>query len=258
MPGKGIDSARILLVEDERAVREMARLILEHEGWAVVEAGSLEQAGGCIRAENGYFDLFILDLHLPDGLGTHLAEEIRRCSQNARVLFATGDQGWLRRLESEGAAVLPKPFTPLQIIEAVRHILAERRPVAVVIEPGPVERRLIQCVLERRGLTVRVTAHFDEGLRLAEECDSAVLLTIPPEGESAQGRLRELRKTNPRLRVIALGAEASAGQDWCDGAHGPLLGEAGLVHEIERVLESRLGGTRGRSEGAGVHQHGDG
>ena len=127
MSGKGTASARILLVDDEWAVRELARLILEHEGWAVVEAGSLEQAVECIRAENGYFDLFILDLHLPDGLGTQLAEQIRRSCHDARVLFATGDPGWLRRLEGEGQAVLPKPFTPLQIIQAVRPVLAERR-----------------------------------------------------------------------------------------------------------------------------------
>lgn len=130
MPGITPASARILLVEDESAVRELARQILEHEGWEVVEAGSLEQAADCTRASNGRFDLLLLDLHLPDGLGTQLADEIRRSGGNARVIFTTGDPGWLRRLGSEGETVLPKPFTLLQIIQAVRLALAGRIPVA--------------------------------------------------------------------------------------------------------------------------------
>ena len=136
MSGKATGSARILLVEDEWTVRELARLILEHEGWAVVEAGSLEEAAEFIRAENSYFDLFILDLHLPDGLGTQLAEQIRHSCQNARVLFTTGDPVWLRRLESEGESVLPKPFTPFQIIQAVRQTLARRRRGGDLRTPG--------------------------------------------------------------------------------------------------------------------------
>lgn len=257
MSSKGTDTARILLVDDERAVRELARLILEHERWEVVEAGSLEEAAECIRAEKRCFDVFIVDLHLPDGLGTQLAQEIRRSCENARVIFTTGDPGWIQHLGAEGEAVLPKPFTPLQMIQSARLALAAGRPVAVVIEPGPVQRRLIQSVLEGQRMVVIATASVEEGLRLARERAAVVLLTVPPEDESALESLRELRKASPRLRVIALLGEAAASPDWCDGTQGTPLCEACLVDEIERVLESRPPGTSGRSEGAGVHQHSD-
>src|SRR3974390_882369 len=124
MAGKGTYVLRILLVEDDRAVREMARMILEHESWEVVEASSLEDARDCLRNKNRYFDLFIIDLHLPDGLGTQLVEEIRRSRGTASVVIATGDPGRLKHLKGDAAVVLPKPFTPLQLTQAARHGLA--------------------------------------------------------------------------------------------------------------------------------------
>ncbi len=124
MSGKDTNTARILLVEDERTVRELARLILDHEGWDIVEAGSLTEAAECMRTKIRPFDLFILDICLPDGFGTQLAEKMRQTEANPKVLYMTGDPGWLRRLGAEGAPLLPKPFTPLQMIQAVQQALA--------------------------------------------------------------------------------------------------------------------------------------
>ena len=257
MSGKDTDAARILLVEDEQTVRELARLFLEREGWEVVEAGNLIEAVECVRAAKGSFDLFILDICLPDGFGTQLVEQMRFSGGNPNVIYMTGDPGWLERLRVEQAQLLPKPFTPLQLIHAVRQTLAWQRPVAVVIEPQPVHRRMILSVLERHGMAVLSTAYFDEGIRLAQERAAAVLLTIPPSGESALERLRQLRQERPELKVIALDKETGPGAEWCDGSHASPLCEACLIDELARVLDRPAPHPGWRSEGAGMHQHGD-
>ena len=124
MSGIDTNAVRILLVEDEHTVRELARLILDHEGWDIVEAGSLTEAAECVRTKKRPFDLFILDICLPDGFGTQLVEKMRHTGANPKVIYMTGDPGWLRRLGAEGAALLQKPFTPLQMIQAVHEALA--------------------------------------------------------------------------------------------------------------------------------------
>ena len=256
MSGKDTNGVRILLVEDEQSVRELARLLLENEGWEVVGAGSLIEAAERVRTANGSFDLLIVDICLPDGFGTQLVEKMRQAGGNPNVIYTTGDPGWLRRLNVEGASVVPKPFTSVQMIHAARLALAGRRPVAVVIEAEPVERRMIHSVLERQGMAVLSTAHFDEGIRLARERETVVLLTIPPSGESELEGLRGLRKERPRLRIIALGREVSPGQEWSDGSQSAPLCEGCLANELARVLGWGPQAGEG-SEATGAHQHGE-
>ncbi|MGO9242557.1 MAG: response regulator [Bryobacteraceae bacterium] len=124
MSGTDTKAVRILLLEDEHAVRELARLILDHEGWEIVQAGSLTEAAECVRTKKRPFDLFIVDICLPDGFGTQLVEKMRQTGADPMVIYMTGDPGWLRRLGAEGAALLQKPFTPLQLIQAVQQALA--------------------------------------------------------------------------------------------------------------------------------------
>jgi len=252
-PGDRIGPPRMLLVEDERAVRELGRLILEHDGWDVEEAGSLEEAQECLRSKSGSYDLFIVDLRLPDGLGTELAEEIHRASGRARLIFTTGDPGSQRRLENQGHAVLPKPYTPLQMIQAAREALAAARPLAVVVVPGAVQRRLSQSVLARLGMTVKTAASVDEGLSLAREPRVVLMLTVAPEGESAMAQLRNLRLANPALKVIALEAEPPVAQDWYDAVHGTPISEESLALAVQRVLRPRPQAATAGSERADTH-----
>ena|ERR1022692_306655 len=54
---------RILLAEDDEAVRDMLRESLERDGFEVVAVGTVRDAPSCIAAEN--FDLLLSDLHIP-------------------------------------------------------------------------------------------------------------------------------------------------------------------------------------------------
>jgi CheY-like chemotaxis protein len=97
------EPTRALIVEDDPVVaRSVARRLLR-EGYTVSLAGSCRAA----RAAGGGFQVAILDLDLPDGSGTDLADELLRLGAVRGVVFYTGslDPGQRRRAALFGSLV---------------------------------------------------------------------------------------------------------------------------------------------------------
>lgn len=116
---------RVLLVEDDPAVaRGLARLLMAR-GLSVDVATSCAAA----RALPGPFDLAILDLELPDGLGVDLARALVLRSKVCALMFYTGAsyQPLLRRAAELGP-VIPKHAGPLALLDAAHTRLSEPRP----------------------------------------------------------------------------------------------------------------------------------
>src|SRR5207244_1620284 len=102
----------ILLVEDEDAVRKLARLTLEGCGYAVTEAPDGETALDLLT-DSGHFDLLVTDLTMPGIGGWDLAEQVRAVRPDIGVVFISGYAPDIDRLESlSGAVFLAKPFPP--------------------------------------------------------------------------------------------------------------------------------------------------
>lgn len=199
----------ILLVDDDHTVRSFARIILEHEGWQVEEAGSLREAFEQVRSCGFRPHVTVVDILLPDGVGTELVGDLRQARPKSKVIFITGDPGWLRRLNAhaQADAVLAKPFTPVQLVVAVRSALETMRPVVVIVESGRVYQRLIGSALEQESVKLATASSFDEGLQLASETGAAVLFTPEPEEDGALARLLDLRREMPALAVVALASD---------------------------------------------------
>src|SRR5258708_3919935 len=85
-PSKG--SARVLLVDDARALRFTLRTLLIEAGYAVEEAATLRAARECL-VHGTAFQAVILDRFLPDGNGLELVPELRRCCPAARIVLLT-------------------------------------------------------------------------------------------------------------------------------------------------------------------------
>src|ERR1700716_3522037 len=80
---------RILLSEDDRAVRDMLRATLERDGLEVVAVGSVPEALQRIATES--FDLLLSDLHMPQaGDGFTVVSAMRHTHPNAVTLLLTG------------------------------------------------------------------------------------------------------------------------------------------------------------------------
>ena len=112
----------ILVVEDEVSVRYMMKRTLEDAGYAVVEAGSAEEALDVIRTGGG-IRLVVTDVVMPRKNGRELADEMKKMRPGLPVLFTSGytDGEIARRgLLDADAAFIQKPLTPNALVRAVR------------------------------------------------------------------------------------------------------------------------------------------
>ncbi len=114
---------RVLLVEDEERIRNVARLTLQGQGYAVVEADRAEAALRHLTAGRE-FDLLVTDLVMPGLDGRELAARVRAARPDIGVVFISGYAPDPHRLdEVPGAVFLPKPFSPPDLLRvAVRAV----------------------------------------------------------------------------------------------------------------------------------------
>jgi CheY-like chemotaxis protein len=107
---------RVLVIDDEVAVNNNIRKILEKKGIAVDQAFTRSEA--VQKIESGDFALVLLDLKIPDVRGLELLEAIRAQDADTKVIIITGYASVETAVECArmGAVdYLPKPFTPAEI-----------------------------------------------------------------------------------------------------------------------------------------------
>ena len=108
---------KVLIVEDEPAIRMITRTVLSGAGYEVTEAESGVAALAAVGAA-GPFALILLDLGLPGGDGATLLPELRKRSPASRVLVVSGlTQDDVGDIGSDG--FLGKPFTKAKLLDAV-------------------------------------------------------------------------------------------------------------------------------------------
>ena len=113
---------RILLVDDERLVRETLRLLLGQIGFAVVEANNGAEALGLFAREP--FDLVVTDYEMPFVKGNELAARIRRISPRQPILMMTGF-GHNASPNNPVDAVLAKPLNFARLRTIMHQLLNE-------------------------------------------------------------------------------------------------------------------------------------
>jgi PAS domain S-box-containing protein len=117
---------RILLVEDEGAVRAVARETLVAQGYEVLEAGDVDDALRIAREDARPIHLLLTDVVMPLMSGWALAEQVRRMHPETKVLYMSGyADGTVRRPPIAGSepALLLKPFTPPALARKVREMV---------------------------------------------------------------------------------------------------------------------------------------
>lgn len=127
-------SETILLVEDESALRGLARLVLEARGYSVLEAADGREGLAVFTLHSGAIDLLLTDVVMPISGGRELAEAARRLRPGLKVLFMSGhtEDTILKEGIGNGAQFLQKPFTSAVLALRVRDALdsASRSTVA--------------------------------------------------------------------------------------------------------------------------------
>ena len=130
-PGAGLPEAprveaRIMVVEDDAAVRGIAAEIMRELGYGVSEAADAEDAMRQLARQAGPLDLLLTDLALPGAMdGRALAVRVRQTSPATRVLFMSGSLDEQAAGTSEPATRwLAKPFRRTQLAAAVAELVA--------------------------------------------------------------------------------------------------------------------------------------
>lgn len=119
---------RLLLVEDEPAVRDLLREALEEAGWVVDEAWGVNEALGLVEVFP--YDLVVLDLGLPDGDGQEVLSALRRRGSPIPVLILTArdaPEARIAGLEEGADDYVVKPFYPKEVVARARALLRRSR-----------------------------------------------------------------------------------------------------------------------------------
>ena len=131
-------SHKVLLVDDDDAIRDMMTATLEHKGFGVVAAANVTEALKLITTES--FDVLITDLHMPnpsDGFAVITA--MRHLQPNALTLLVSGYPDVKSAMDAillEADEIIVKPFETRKLADLVNDKLLSRKPVV----PTPKER----------------------------------------------------------------------------------------------------------------------
>lgn len=144
---------RVLVVEDEAAMRDMVGYVLDQEGIEVEAAGSGEAGLEAFRSAREPFDLVILDVMLPGGLdGIEVCRRIT-ASSNVPVIMLTArddEMSVVVGLEVGADDYITKPFSPRELVSRMRAHLRRQRLNAQGVE---------QRVLAFPGLEIDLLRH---------------------------------------------------------------------------------------------------
>jgi two-component system cell cycle sensor histidine kinase/response regulator CckA len=139
-PTTAYGSETVLLVEDEVALRAMAREALQNHGYVVLEAGNGVEALAVADSMRGPIHLLVTDVVMPRMGGGELAQRLSAAQPGMRVLFMSGytDDAVVREGVSEAtSAFLQKPFTLGTFARKVRETLDAPPSNAGLGDPPP-------------------------------------------------------------------------------------------------------------------------
>ncbi|TKB49446.1 phosphate regulon transcriptional regulatory protein PhoB [Ferrimonas sediminicola] len=124
-------TARILIVEDESAIREMLTFVLDQHGFQTVSAEDFEQ--GVQKLVEPLPDLVLLDWMLPGGSGIQLAKQMRSQDHTRQIpiimLTARGEEeDRVRGLEVGADDYMTKPFSPKELVARIKAVLRRSAP----------------------------------------------------------------------------------------------------------------------------------
>jgi len=133
----------VLVVEDEKDIRELVRFHLEQEGYTVREADSGEAATTELQA--GVPDLVLLDIMLPGTDGLMLCRRLRGSAETAGVpiIMLTAKAAEVDRvlgLEMGADDYVTKPFSPRELVARVKAVMRRARPSELAVASEVYER----------------------------------------------------------------------------------------------------------------------
>ena len=151
---------KILLVEDDAALRGALEELLCREGYEVIKASNVRTAQGVMNSE---VDLIMLDVGLPDGDGISLCHQWRDEGVKTPILFLTAKDEELdvvRGLDAGGNDYVTKPFRMQELLSRIRALLRRNQKETTVSRSGiTLDKAKLQASRDGEMLLLTVTEY---------------------------------------------------------------------------------------------------
>ena len=157
---KGECPMKILLVEDDAALRGALEELLCREGYEVIKASNVRLARSAMNSE---VDLIMLDVGLPDGDGVSLCRQWRDEGVETPILFLTAKDEELdvvRGLDAGGNDYVTKPFRMQELLSRIRALLRRNQKEVTVSRSGiTLDKAKLQASRDGEVLLLTVTEY---------------------------------------------------------------------------------------------------
>ena len=209
---------RILVVEDDPAIRLLIEEVLSDAGYDVMIAGSGSKAVQLANEYEGIIHLLLTDVLLPNMGGNEIAARITADRPETKVLFMSGFTGNVvgdRKNLAPGAEFLQKPFSPDALCEKIGSMLSTtsfpssspsssiRR--VLVVDDDPSLRNLLAQTLEGAGFQTFVAEDGrDARMQVEERSIDLVITDLAMPGEEGMELIRTLKKKQPNIKIVAM------------------------------------------------------
>ena len=151
---------KILLVEDDTALRGALEELLAREGYEVSKVSNVRSA---VEAMNSEIDLAMLDVGLPDGDGVSLCRKWRSEGLETPILFLTAKDEELdvvRGLDAGGNDYVTKPFRMQELLSRIRALLRRNQKDATITRSGiTLDKAKLQASQDGEVLMLTVTEY---------------------------------------------------------------------------------------------------
>ena len=167
----------VLLIEDNRAVAEMIKLLLSGKGFNIAAADCGED--GIDLAKRYNYDIIILDLQLPDISGLQVLRTLRSSAITTPVMVLSGNMVVDAKVKALGIGAddyLTKPFHKDELIARIQAVVRRSQGHSqTVIATGKLSVNLDSRTVEAKGVRVPVTAREYQILELLSLRKGAIL-----------------------------------------------------------------------------------
>ena len=151
---------KILLVEDDTALRGALEELLAREGYEVIKASNVRTAQDAMNSD---IDLAMLDVGLPDGDGVSLCRQWRSVGVETPILFLTAKDEELdvvRGLDAGGNDYVTKPFRMQELLSRIRALLRRNQKESTISRSGmTLDKAKLQASKEGELLLLTVTEY---------------------------------------------------------------------------------------------------
>ncbi len=113
----------ILVVDDEKGIREFLCTYLKSKSFKVLTAGSGEEALDLWQEEGASIDLLLTDIVMPGINGKDLADRLKQERPDLRIIFMSGYLPEEIAEETLGGTFFKKPFQPSELLDAIRNAI---------------------------------------------------------------------------------------------------------------------------------------